>query len=198
MNALPPDSQRVAYHEAGHATIGRVLSLKCGRSTIKPNVNEMSAGESITFDPHDCEKEWLKRGKWRPRKSAWEGRIITYMAGAEAEIEFYGHCVAGDGDDRDRIAEMIAKMDEEPREPRLRAMTRMLVRRHRTRIERVAKALLADRTLSAKNLDQLVGRSVGDVKVNAPDLLTRARRNARKRRAAKRSAKTTKDNTDAA
>jgi hypothetical protein len=56
-------------------------------------------------------------------------------------------------------------------EPRLRAMTRMLVRRHRARIERVAKALLARTTLSARALDKLVGRSVDDVKVNAPYLL---------------------------
>jgi hypothetical protein len=56
-------------------------------------------------------------------------------------------------------------------EARLRAMTRMLVRRHRARIERVAKALLANTTLSAEELDKLVGRSVNDVKVNAPFLL---------------------------
>jgi hypothetical protein len=50
-------------------------------------------------------------------------------------------------------------------------MARMLVRRHRERIERVAKALLAETTLSAEKLDALVGRSVADVKVNAPFLL---------------------------
>jgi hypothetical protein len=53
-------------------------------------------------------------------------------------------------------------------EPRLRAMTRMLVRRHRVLIERVAKALLVRETLSGKQLDEMVGRSVDDVKVNAP------------------------------
>jgi hypothetical protein len=50
-------------------------------------------------------------------------------------------------------------------------MTRMLVRRHRERIERVAKALLARTTLSREQLDKLVGRSVNDVTVNAPYLL---------------------------
>jgi hypothetical protein len=47
----------------------------------------------------------------------------------------------------------------------------MLVRRHRARIERVAEALLARMTLSAKQLDKLVGRSVDDVTINAPYLL---------------------------
>jgi hypothetical protein len=56
-------------------------------------------------------------------------------------------------------------------------MTRMLVRRHRTRIERVAKALLAHKTLSAEYLDRLVGRSVDGVNVNEPFWLA-ARRNA--------------------
>jgi hypothetical protein len=55
---LPPDSQRTAYHEARHATIGRVLTLKCGRATIKPNLKEMTAGKAITFDENDCDTAW--------------------------------------------------------------------------------------------------------------------------------------------
>ncbi len=50
-------------------------------------------------------------------------------------------------------------------------MTRMLVRRHRARIERVAWALLTRSRLSGKQVDRLAGRSVDDVKVNAPFLL---------------------------
>ena len=51
-------------------------------------------------------------------------------------------------------------------EPRLRAMTRMLVRRHRRLIARVAKVLLEQTTLTDEELDRLVGRSVDDVKSN--------------------------------
>jgi hypothetical protein len=40
-------------------------------------------------------------------------------------------------------------------------MTRMLVRRHRARIERVAKALLDKTTLTAKQIDKLVGLRIG-------------------------------------
>lgn len=50
-------------------------------------------------------------------------------------------------------------------------MTRMLVRRHKLRIDRVAKALLAGTTVSEKSLDKIVGRSVDDVRVNAAFLL---------------------------
>jgi ATP-dependent Zn protease len=35
-----------AYHEAGHAVIGRVLTLKCGEATIKPNYRTRTAGLS--------------------------------------------------------------------------------------------------------------------------------------------------------
>ena len=45
-------------------------------------------------------------------------------------------------------------------------MTRMLVRRHRGLIARVAKALLGRTTLTAEELDHLVGHSVDDVKLN--------------------------------
>jgi len=36
---------------------------------------------------------------------------------------------------------------------------------------RVARALLAKRSLSTEELDTLTGRSVADVKVNSPELL---------------------------
>jgi ATP-dependent Zn protease len=46
----------------------------------------------------------------------------------------------------------------ERREPRMRAMTRMLVRRHRVAIERVAAALMDWETLSGDEIDALVTR----------------------------------------
>jgi len=78
-------------------------------------------------------------------------------------------------EDRYQCDLMAEELDDSERwpeiEPRLRAKTRMLVRRHRARIERVAEALIAKQTLSRKQLDRLVGRSVDDVKVNAPFIL---------------------------
>src|SRR5262249_51413880 len=75
----------------------------------------------------------------------------------------------GDGDDRYQIALMAEELhrdtDWERLEPRLRAMTRMLVRRHKTRIDRVARALLAKTTVSAKALDKMGGRSVDDTRI---------------------------------
>ena len=49
-------------------------------------------------------------------------------------------------------------------------LTRMLLRRHRDRIERVAAALFAEKDLGAE-VDELTGRSVYDVPDRLPPLL---------------------------
>jgi ATP-dependent Zn protease len=163
-----------AIHEAGHAVIARVLTLVAGSATIK--IDHDSVGHSVTHDPWAAIYEWEKRGRVREPGAVWHARIIAFMAGAEAERELLGSALPGDGDDRHQIELMAEELcrDEiswEKLEPRLRTMTRMLVRRHRTRIDRVADALFAKTTLSGEELDRLVGRSVADVRVNAPFLL---------------------------
>jgi hypothetical protein len=50
--------KQIAYHEAAHAVIGRVLTLPCGRATIKPDHD--SAGHSFCPDPYFCIYEWEK------------------------------------------------------------------------------------------------------------------------------------------
>ena len=37
-----------AYHEAGHAVTGRVLTLPCGYATIRPDYAKAIAGHVIT------------------------------------------------------------------------------------------------------------------------------------------------------
>ena len=170
--------KHTAYHEAGHAVIARVLTLAAGKATIKPDYAGGSAGLSITANPSVCVSEWGRRGKVRDFDDAvFHARIITYMAGAETEAVLLGMEAIGDGDDRLQIGMMAEELSTplehfwERTEARLRAMTRMLVRRHRDRIERVAKVLLKKTTLTGRQLDKLVGRSIDDVKVNAPHLL---------------------------
>jgi hypothetical protein len=165
-----------AYHEAAHAVIGRVLTLACGSATIEPNYEDRSWGVSICPDPEACVWEWERRGKVRSTQAAWIARTIHSMAGAEATAEFIGTgAEPGDEDDRRQIGLMLEEIadstDRDKYEVRLRRMTRMLVRRHKVLIERVAKALMANTALSREELDKLVGRSVNDVRVNAPFLL---------------------------
>jgi ATP-dependent Zn protease len=164
---------RTSVHEAGHAVIGRVLTLVCGYATIVADHD--SAGHAICADPYETIHEWGRRGKVRfTPDAAMVGRVLVYMAGAEAERVLLGKVGRGDGEDRRQIAWMlydIGPVNPDRYERRLRQMTRMLIHRHRERIERVAAALLARRTLSADALDALVGRSIADVTCNAPFLL---------------------------
>jgi ATP-dependent Zn protease len=169
--------KNTAYHEAGHVVIARVLTLACGGATIKRDYRNLTAGYAITVDPNVCIHEWEKRGKVRRSDDVvYRARIIGYMAGTESEAVILGMKSVGDGDDQLQIGlmaeELSCGLNEfwDRVEPRLRAMTRMLVRRHRDRIERTAKALLSKTTLTGLQLDNLVGRSVNDVKVNEPFL----------------------------
>ncbi len=168
--------KKTAYHEAGHAVIGRVLTLPCGGATIKRNYAEMTEGYSIIHDPYACLWAWEKRGKVRGDNAVWHARIIALMAGAETERICLGLQPIGDGDDQRWIGLMMEEVASptnwDSYEARLRAMTRRLIRRHRVRIKRVAQALLAKGSLSTEEIDKLVGRSVADVKVNAPWALT--------------------------
>src|SRR5216684_4210788 len=98
-----PNNRRVAtaYHEAGHAVIGRVLTLTCGEATIRPDYKSRTAGYSICPDPYACLYEWERRGKVRDNNSVWVARVLYSMAGAEAQVVILGtpRSQIGDGDD---------------------------------------------------------------------------------------------------
>jgi hypothetical protein len=179
--------RHVAFHEAGHAVIARVLTLACGGASIVPD--QESAGQATVYDPYTTLYEWEKRGKIRDADNAmWHGHIIALMAAAEAEAILLGVTEGGSGQDQYVIEAMLNAIWLRPNpersgqwpladkqrirvEARLRRMAKMLVRRHRGRIESVASALLAERSLSCEQLDQLTGRSIDDVVPNAPFLL---------------------------
>lgn len=152
-----------------------MLTLPCGSRTIRPDYKEGSAGHVIVLDPYACLEEWEKRGKDRDIKAVCRARILAFMAGVEAEKELLGlsdNTEFGDADDRAEIEGMAVELsrdaDWEKVEPRLRALSRVLVRRHAALIELTAIALLKCETLSAEALDKIISRSVNDIKVNAP------------------------------
>jgi hypothetical protein len=174
MRRISKRLRQTAFHESGHAVIARVLTLDCGGASVE--ADHECAGHIIINEPFACGRAWEQRGKVRENDAVFHARIIAYMAGAES-AELLGDVRhAGDGYDRHQIALMAEQLESPDEswhriEARLRTMTRMLVRRHRALIERVATALIDRKTLSREELDALVGRGVDDVKVNAPFLL---------------------------
>ena len=51
----------IAYHDAGHAVVGRVLDLVFGDVTIVPNFEDGSAGWAITDDVWDTVGRWMDK-----------------------------------------------------------------------------------------------------------------------------------------
>lgn len=153
----PAAVRRTAYHEAGHAVIGRVLGLVCGDATIVPDFEEMVAGVAITRDHSIADDAWEMRGKFRWTVSAVRGRIMTVMAGAEAERVAFGRSGGGDRDDQLQIALMAQGQNISfAYLNRLRPKVRALLRRHWRKIEQVAQALLRAKTLTAVEIDALI------------------------------------------
>jgi hypothetical protein len=126
------------------------------------------------------------KGIFHAPNAIWYGRIIAMMAGAEAVTVLLGKPKElGDDGDRREIWEMMDRLTGGPDvqevvpdypkkvwaysdglgqrrntlEKRLRAMTCMLVRRHRHRIEAVARALLDRKSMSSDELDLLMQSS---------------------------------------
>jgi ATP-dependent Zn protease len=163
-----------AYHEAGHAVIGRVLGLECGSVTIVPD--DVGMGCTTTKSPLAALDAWEARGRSRfnghDLRSVYRAYVMELMAGREAAELCCGPggSFTGDQDDIRQIETLINLTYDLDRESwpspspqvgdfnleRLRKATRSLCIRHREKIERVAQALLKRKTLSPKAIDNLM------------------------------------------
>jgi len=172
--AIERKDHHTATHEAGHGVIARVLTLMCGGATIRTGALDddgrpCSGRTDIGLHP-ECDTEWRRRGKVRGANAARHAKIIAVMAGAEAEVELLGgqDDERGDLGDRIQIDSLLRRSDYPTEaldriEARLRAMARMLVRRHRDRIQRVAEALEEHEHLPSRDIDLIARRSVSDI-----------------------------------
>lgn len=155
------DRRHIAIHEAGHAVIGRVLTMACGGATIVPDDELGSEGHAVIADVETTIRQWEMREKFRDYVSAVRGRIIAIQAGHEAEAELLGRAAGDDEDDRICAAALIEDAgiaaDREGRSLlRLREAARALVRRHRGAIERVAAALSERGALTGDEIDAML------------------------------------------
>jgi hypothetical protein len=105
--------------------------MNCGAVSIV--VDDDSSGHSICADPWETATTWDHKERYREISLVFRGRILTYMAGAEAERVILGEVGPGDGDDRYQISRMADSDDCDftpdqwsCREPRMRVMTACL------------------------------------------------------------------------
>lgn len=155
------ERRATAVHEAGHAVIGRVVTLPCGGASIVPDNDLGSYGAAVVGNADDAWHQWQLREKFRDYPSAVRARIITAQAGHEAEAEILGDATGLDEDDREVAAACAEDLGVPPEREnavvgRLRRAARQLVRRHRADIERVAAALEAHGTLTGDEVDALL------------------------------------------
>jgi len=161
--------RHTAIHEAGHAIIHRLLGIPCDEASIVPNDEEENLGYSKLqgFQPHEIESAWDARGKFRSPDSVARARMMGTMAGREAEIVAFGHDTGGDGGDLAHLVDLalhsgigIEGVDDDGvinvNLDRLRSKVPGLLRRHWRKVEAVAEALLARKTLSAAEIDALI------------------------------------------
>ena len=152
-----------ACHEAGHAVIGRMVGLPCGKVTIVGD-DQHELGHAIVVDPI---RTW-ERGDG-PRRPLVEASCISLYSGAEAERVILGVAgdAAGDGPDCSKATSLIMIIgvrgasyvgDDvwERYEARLRRRSNELVRLHQDRIVRVAKALEERGTLEGDEVDAIM------------------------------------------
>jgi hypothetical protein len=155
--------KNVAIHEAGHAVVARVLGLRGGTATLVPDAASDQSGHAnaTIADPWQT----IEPDGSPSTRPAWltiRVRILTLMAGAEAERELAGSMNIEDGGDRVEIARLAAAPESELQdcfaeyEPRMRMQTRRIVRRYKSVIAEVATALLEQTTLSPEEIDALV------------------------------------------
>jgi Peptidase family M41 len=146
----------VAYHEAGHAVIGRVLGLLCGEVTIIPSRTALGGAVVRQIPPRD-----------QPMP---HGLLVCYvkqlMAGREAEKVCWtvlDEC--GDENDRAMIDELRINSEHYGDRPlylgSLRGVTARLVRQHKRSIEAVALTLIERQTMTSKEIVGAIGRSYG-------------------------------------
>jgi hypothetical protein len=105
--------------------------------------------------PPVTRKVWKQEGYIRPFYYASDAVVMSLMAGAVAKLEILGDVCGGDGGDKKLIESIIP--DDREYKARLAGVTRMLVRRHRGRIEHLAKVLWERGTLSNEEIDREIG-----------------------------------------
>ncbi|MFZ2078926.1 MAG: hypothetical protein WAV38_20185 [Xanthobacteraceae bacterium] len=139
--------KRAAIHEASHSVIGRVLGFPCGPASITSHGGGGAAvapAHSLHWNSTDTDIH-----------ASVMKKIIVCWAGGEAErIVFGGADDAGDRRQIESLARRFYVSDEDIEAARTRA--RQLVVSNWRKIELVAAALSARKSLSGSEIDDIM------------------------------------------
>lgn len=135
-----------AAHEAGHAIAGRVLlgCRRCGHATIIAD-DQGRAGYAVVRAGADVRADIIV---------SMSGPIAEYLLARRLGDEMPD---GADMLDRQHVARLAAQHGLTEFElDTLRRQARRLVRKNRSAVRRVARALLRDRVLNGREIDELV------------------------------------------
>jgi len=146
----------VAVHEAAHAIALYRQIDSAGSVSIVPNRQAETLGHfqddgsSCSTDPKDV-----------------EAHIVSCYAGGHAQ-RLADPSTGADGCDSDdnEAASLLAQWSWQNREQELRAKSAVLVEKHWTEIEAVARELLILRSLDATEVELIADRTAGDLEAN--------------------------------
>jgi ATP-dependent Zn protease len=147
--------RRTAYHESGHAVVGRVLNFECGGATITDN----GTGSANVASVHSLHWD-ITRGDIL--SSVLDKICVCWSGGVAEDIKFGG---ADDRGDRKQIEALAARyfvQDKDIERARARAHELLTKPKHWDAVERVAAELLNKKTLTGREIDALVHDNVMD------------------------------------
>jgi hypothetical protein len=136
----------VAYHEAGHAVIGRVVGIPVTEVSINPKT--LSADGITMTDPTRP-----------PFKKFSEPDVIFTLAGPVAEERFTGKASTGAGGDNEFVryhSKWLPQAKRKTARGVLKARTEQLVDEHWPEITEVAHELLRVGTVSMERIDAIM------------------------------------------
>ena len=168
-HAETDDLYRTAVHEAGHAVFARALGIEAGGLTIVPEIEASCAGFCEIAPPWLTYEKWDERGRYREMRTVHIGLALVFMGGVAAEAAVLGSIGEGANDDGRRLREMLEEIAADVTGQsrvahRLQRQAKRIAERHQAPIERVAAALIAAKTLSKDQADDLyrgAGRGEG-------------------------------------
>jgi hypothetical protein len=156
----PAERREASYHEAGHSVLSRVLCKSGGAAALLDgDADLVAATKSIGQQFEPLLRQADGYAVTTRRKDRFFHSILVTLAGGAAVAELLYQEPTGCEHDNAKVDAQLAEMgfsDVAAVRAMLMADARVLVRKHRQAIRRVARALKARGTLTGEEIDQII------------------------------------------